>query len=573
MGASRAEERLMCAMGLSNSAPIEFESCETLPFGGVLLLLPFLLECGLMSYRNHYSQRLTGYYNFDNLLIIIAFIYLCRIKSFEQIKHYSPGEFGKLVGYDRIPEVKTLRGMIREITGQKCADKWAASLSRRWIDEESPRLYYIDGHVQVYHGYLANLGKKHVSRQRLCLPGVMEFWVNASDGSPYFYVTADINEKMIEMLREDIIPQLLTLHPVSDGQKKRMEENDKEPLFTLVFDREAWSPAFFAELWDKRIAVITYRKNVKDKWDESLFEDYAVATTFGTETMKLHEQDLYSGKNGQYRMREVRRQCPDGHQTSIVSTNQILPLEVIASHMFARWSQEIFFRSMRQEYAMDKIIQYSVDELDNEIMIINVEYNRLSDRIKKEREKLGRRKAILYELEQINPLQESNEKVNEKWMKKRLEAIEDVQLIEQQVENLKQQRNEIPRQIPLSQMPESTRYNQLNRESKMLQNIIKMICYRAETALVRLLSPHYKRAREEIRALIKSVIKTPINLEVDRKNQELKISLYPLSNLRSNEAISKICQTVNDTNTIYPGTNLRLNFKIATIDSVPSQES
>ena len=573
MGASRAEERLMCAMGLSNSAPIEFESCETLPFGGVLLLLPFLLECGLMSYRNHYSQRLTGYYSFDNLLIIIAFIYLCRIKSFEQIKHYSPGEFGKLVGYDRIPEVKTLRGMIREITDQKCADKWATSLSQGWIDEESPQLYYIDGHVQVYHGYLANLGKKHVSRQRLCLPGVMEFWVNASDGSPYFYVTADINEKMIEMLREEIIPQLLTLHPVSDEQKKRMEENDKEPLFTLVFDREAWSPAFFAELWKKRIAVITYRKNVTDKWDESLFEDYAVATTFETETMKLHEQDLYSGKNGQYRMREVRRQCPDGHQTSIVSTNQILPLEVIASYMFARWSQEIYFRSMRQEYAMDKMIQYTVDELDNEIMIINVEYNRLSDRIKKEREKLSRRKAILYELEQINPLQESNEKVNRKWMKKRLEAIEDVQLIEQQVENLKQQRNDIPRQIPLSQMPESTRYNQLNRESKMLQNIIKMICYRAETALVRLLSPHYKRAREEIRALIKSVIKTPINMEVDRKNQELKISLYPLSNLRSNEAISKICQTVNDTNTIYPGTNLRLNFKIATIDSVPSQES
>jgi len=43
-------------------------------------------------------------------------------------------------------------------------------------------LYYIDGHVRVYHGYPANLGKKHVSRQRLCLPGVMEFWVNALGG-------------------------------------------------------------------------------------------------------------------------------------------------------------------------------------------------------------------------------------------------------------------------------------------------------------------------------------------------------------------------------------------------------
>ena len=85
---------------------------------------------GLMSYRSHYRQRQSGYYSFDNLIIIIAFIYLCRIKSFERIKHYSPGEFGKLVGYDRIPEVKTLRGMVGEITAQKRADLWLPRLAK-----------------------------------------------------------------------------------------------------------------------------------------------------------------------------------------------------------------------------------------------------------------------------------------------------------------------------------------------------------------------------------------------------------------------------------------------------------
>ena len=167
-----------------------------------------------------------------------------------------------------------------------------ASLSKSWIDEEHPELYYIDGHVQVYHGYLVNLGKKHVSRQRLCLPGVMEFWVNTLDGNPYFFVTAAVNEKMGEMLRSEIIPELLKLHPVSEERKQRMEEHPEEPVFTLVFDREAYSPAFFVELWDTyRIAVITYRKNVKDRWDETLFTDYQVITTLGEEKMKLHEQN------------------------------------------------------------------------------------------------------------------------------------------------------------------------------------------------------------------------------------------------------------------------------------------
>ena len=573
MGVSRLEERLMCAMGLSDAAPVRFESCQTIPFGGVMLLLPFLLECGLMSYRSHYRQRQSGYYSFDNLIIIIAFIYLCRIKSFERIKHYSPGEFGKLVGYDRIPEVKTLRGMIGEITAQKRADLWASSLSQSWITEDAPELYYIDGHVQVYHGYLANLGKKHVSRQRLCLPGVMEFWVNASDGSPYFFVTAQVNEKMQQILSDRIIPQLLKLHPISDQRKSVMAECPDEPLFTLVFDREAYSPHFFAHLWDKhRIAVITYRKKVTDRWNESLFTDYTVPTTMEDEPMKLAEQ-TFNASDGKYPMREVRKLGKDGHQTSIVTTNKVLSTVMIASYMFARWVQENFFRYMRQEYALDKIIQYTVDELDGEIKVVNVEYNNVTYRIKKEREKLARRKAKLYEYEQKNPLQEPDEKQNGTWMKNRLKVIENIELMEQEVERLVKQRKEIPYKIMISQMPESSRYNQLNRESKVLQNVIKMICYRAETALSNQLAPHYKRANQEIRALIKSIIHSPVNMEVDQQNEKLKITLYPLSNQRCNYAVSKICEILNNTNTVYPGTNLKLNYKNATIKAVSGQDS
>ena len=561
MGTSRAEERLLCAFGLSNEAEVRFESCQALPMGGVLLLLPFLLECGLLSYRNHYTQRSSGYYNFDNLFILVSFLYLCRIKSIEQTKHYSPGEFGKLIGYDRIPEVKTLRAMINAISSQKHSGEWVAALSKSWIDEENPELYYIDGHVQVYHGYLANLGKKHVSRQRLCLPGVMEYWVNSCDGSPYFFVTAEVNEKMGEMLGSEIIPELLKLHPVSSERKRQMEECPDEPVFTLVFDREAYSPAFFAELWNTyRIAVITYRKNVKDKWDETSFTDCQVVTTLGEVKMKLQEQNFY---NDNCSMREVRKLGNEGHQTSIVTTNRILPVEYIASYMFARWTQENFFRYMRQEYAMDKIIQYSVEKINSDIKVVNQEYNNISYRIKKEREKLGRRKAKLYECDLQNPM-ELPEKEDWKWMKSKLELLEDISLIEQQIETMVAKRKEIPYKILISQMPESIRYNRLNRESKTLQNVIKMICYRAETALAALLSPHYKRANQEIRALIKSIINTPINMEVHPEEDVLMITLYPLSNLRSYEAVSKICETVNSTNSIYPGTNRRLFFKIAT---------
>jgi hypothetical protein len=569
MGAYRDDERLMCAVGLSNSAPVRFESCESVAYGGVMLLLPFLFESGLMSYGKHYSPRKSGYYTFDNLIIIIAIMFLCRIKNFEQIKHYSPGELGKLVGSDRVPEVSKLRGMFKELTDQKCADKWASSLARQWIGDDNPELYYIDGHVQVYHGRLANLGKKHVSRQRLCLPGTMDFWVNASDGNPYFYVTADVNEKMNEMLTEEIIPQLLHLHPVCEEHKRRMEADSDVPLFTLVFDREGYSPEFFHNLWEKhRIAIITDRKNAKDHWDEALFEDVAVPTTFEDEQMKLHEKEFIS-TDGKYKMREVRRLCKDGHQTSIVTTNRILSIIMIASYMFARWAQEIFFGYMRQEYAFDKMIRHAVNELDKNTKVVNPAYNNSTYIIKKEREKLNRLKAKIYEHEENDPPTEDEVKEYKKWMKKKLELLEKINQMDNQIKLLTVQRKDIPRTISVSQMPEAIRYNQLDNESRTLTKIIKMICYKAETAFARLLKPHYKRAEDEIRALVKTIIRTPVNIEVNEEKKELLVTLFPLSNQRSNNAVQKICDTVNQTETVYPGTDLKLMFKIATTDFVP----
>jgi hypothetical protein len=42
----------------------------------------------------------------------------------------------------------------------------------------------------------------------------------------------------------------------------------------LVFDRECYSPDFFYDLWQQRIAICTYKKNVDEQWDECEFKTY-----------------------------------------------------------------------------------------------------------------------------------------------------------------------------------------------------------------------------------------------------------------------------------------------------------
>ena len=129
------DERMFAAVGLLNKTPVEFLPSEGVDFGGVLFLLPSLIETGLLSYREHYKD-LKGYYNLDATILALAFLYLCRIKNPEQTKHISPGEFGKLLGYDRIPEAKNLRKKISEISEQKKSKQWNTSLAKTWVNQE-----------------------------------------------------------------------------------------------------------------------------------------------------------------------------------------------------------------------------------------------------------------------------------------------------------------------------------------------------------------------------------------------------------------------------------------------------
>ena len=575
MAATRVEERVYSAFGLVPVNPVRFESCYSIPNGGVLLLLPFLIVCGLFSYREYYNDR-RGYYTFDALLITISFFFLLRIKAVEQSKLYNPGEMGKLIGYDRIPEVKKLRGMIQELTQAGKCQEWGKSLSGKWINEEEPELYYVDGHVQVYHGYLAQLGKKHVSRQRLCLPGMMEFWVNSAEGLPFFFITAQVNEKMIEMLETEIIPHLLTLHTVSETQMAMMEQSPDYPLFTLVFDREAYSPALFAKLWkEHRIAVLTYRKNVKDLWDAHEFKGVSVDVRLGKSVMELHEKNITLDG---YSMREVRRLSTGGHQTSIITNNRILSIALIACYMFGRWVQENFFRYLRQEYAFDKIIQYATDEIDKSVMVVNREYSNIQYEIKKKREKLSRLKANIYQHQQSIPKEMEDQNRNETyksegiWFKKMIRLTEKGEQIQQEIDELIAKRKTVHYKIPVGQMPENTRYAKLHQESKYLMNIIKMICYRAETLLANKLAPFYSRADDELRALVKAITHLSIDIRPDTANDILNITLYPLANLRSQKALANIIDDVNASQTLYPGTNLTLKFEIATFRVAPSQE-
>lgn len=516
---------------------------------GVLMALPALISQGLSSFFKVYNPLASGFYGLHHMILISCFLALCRIKTTEQLKQYAPGEFGKLIGLDRIPEVGHFRKKIKQIVSQSKTDLLHKTLFKKWTAELSDLFFYIDGHVRVYHGSKATLSKKYVSREKLSLNGTTEFWVNQQNGMPLMVIIAELNEKLKQGI-EQIIKQIIKELPGST-------QNENSPIFTLVFDRESYEPKWFKYLWDEyKIAIITYRKNVKDKWDEKLFKEYTVSLLSNNVIMQLHESVVeLSG----IEFREIRKLSDSGHQTAIMTTHPELEMIDIAEKMFSRWTQENFFKYMIGNFDFDKMIEYGIERSNYKKDIPNPPYRKLTYQLAKLREKKARLEAKVYQKFD----QETEKTIEDMKTKiaKNSDLLERISQYKEQINDLLLKRGKYPSRITIEQMPEEVRYNKLKRESKMFKNAILMLAYRAETSMYNLLSEFYNGAKKEGRVLLKNIFTSEADIIPNYKNNTLTVIIHSLATPRDNEAVKNICTILNDTETIYPNTNLKLIYK------------
>lgn len=533
-----------------------FEHSEAVCRAGVLLLLPALLQQGLLHTKDVYELPPNHYYGLESIMLTFAFMALARIKNPEQLKQCKVGEIGRIIGLDRVPEVRCLRDKLKLLTEQQKAKTLNNLLIDQWYEKntEDAQFLYIDGHQRIYYGEKANLPSKFISRQKLCLSATTEFWVNDAEGMPVMMVIGELSEKLQSAIEYAIIPQMMEtklLKPVD------ADNLPTQPQCTFIFDREAYEPAFFQRIWKLyRIAIITYRKNVKDKWVETDFKSFETKVMGQEIDMLLCEQKT---ELGGHTFREIRRMGESGHQTAVITTHPNIKTNVVAGRMFARWSQENFFRYLIADYDFDKMAEFGIQTLDPEKQVVNPQYRQLTHRLKKLREKISRLEAKFYPLaeqameQHIDQLPAITQKQTDyKFALDQLKE-EETTLIEK--------RKQCTPKIKLKEMPDDKRYNQLKTESKLLMNLVKMICYRAESAIASLAAPYLGRADEEKRMFIKQIIQNNADIIPDYKQHTLTVVLHSLSAPRFNRAVQKICELLNETETVFPGTNLRLIFK------------
>jgi len=118
----------------------------------------------------------------------------------------------------------------------------------------------------------------------------------------------------------------------------------------------------------------------------------------------------------------------------------------------------------------------------------------------------------------------------------------------------------LPVRIPLAQAPKGRETVKLSTERIHLTNVLKMVAYQIESDLVEQIRPHYARIEDEGRTLIQTALQSAASIEPTEN--ELYVTLAPLSSLHRSRAISALCEILNRTDVKFPGTKQTMRFSV-----------
>lgn len=520
---NRWMDRLLASQGKLHDATPLFASGHDLPYAGVLLAVPGLVASGvLVEARRLYPNIGAAFYGPRTTLVVVILLALLRLKRPEHLKEFSPPDLGRVLGLDRVPEVKTLRRKLHRLAKGPSETLMLAVAQRRLAGrEDAIGWMYVDGHVRVYSGK-ERLPKAHVTRMRISLPAMQDMWVHDGDGWPVLFVTQEAH------------PSLATaLPPVLES----VREVTGKRAVTLVFDRGGWSPDLFATLVADGAHVLTYRKGPSEPVPVDQFAPYGGRPD--EKPWLLHQASVRL-PNGLW-VRQITR-LVGVHQTTIITTRQDLPIETLARRMFDRWRQENYFKYMREEYDLDGLVEYGAEDDDPKRDTPNPVWTRRDAALRRAR---GHHKSAL--ARENNP------------------EHADVLEAAAAVEELRKQRDAVSRRVAAGDLEQPTK--RLPQRMKSLYDGLKTIAWQIETGLFNAVAPFYKRNEEEGRTLITAAFHSKGDLQVTER--ELVVTLAAQSSPHRTRAIAELCKLLDDTATNFPGTHLRLRYRVAAGSPAP----
>ncbi|MDX9841395.1 MAG: hypothetical protein RBS95_08055, partial [Desulfobulbus sp.] len=129
------------------------------------------------------------------------------------------------------------------------------------------------------------------------------------------------------------------------------------------------------------------------------------------------------------------------------------------------------------------------------------------------------------------------------------------------VADLKACRKATPRHVHFADLPPEDRFRMLGMKGKYFIDTIKLIAYRAETAMANIVR-HTLRRQDDARSLLRGLYVMEADILPDHEAKKLTVRLHQPANRCSSVTILHLIGELNATRTIFPGTDLRLFYEL-----------
>ena len=259
-------------------------------------------------------------------------------------------------------------------------------------------------------------------------------------------------------------------------------------------------------------------------------------------------------------VREIRKLNDSGHQTAILSTDYIADLKPVAAALFLRWCQENFFKYMRENYNLDRLITYETESIPETTRVVNPRYREINGKLRSAASTLSRRLQEFGSLHFHGTIDEANVDPYEQGKVKLQEQIDHLQ---RNIDELKKERATTPHHVTIKELSDAQRFDRLSIESKHLVDTIKLIAYRAESAMASAIKEHISD-KEDARRIVKRICTAEGDIIPDKERRTLTVRLHHQTCRSQDKAVRKLCEELNETETAFPGTDLKLVFELST---------
>jgi hypothetical protein len=443
-------------------------------------------------------------------LVVLAWL---RIKRPEQLRQHQAPALGRVLGLDRVLEVKTLRRKLHALSpslrGAQLMEQLAAERAAGYA--QGARVVYVDGHVEVYSGQYP-IGQVYAAAHSRVVKGTTRTWVNLPGAKPLFCVSSEFNQGLVAAL-----PQVVEKVQAVLGAGPLIE----------VFDRGGYCGQLFEQQLAAGHTIITYRRGKTQDWPLERFErkttligarTYAYAPAEAEVEIPVYEETPGApGRKGApvrgktervVRLREIRVVRADGGQTVVLAGHTHPNPKVVAQR---------------------KALSKEVAKRDRLLAKLGIELTA---------EPLGA-EALAQQLA--------------RWQWRR--AAAQVQAAQGRIEQLRQELASLPERVSAGQ----SGLRRLKSERKLLTTALKLTAYELETQLLDRVRPHFRPHAKEGRKLMVAALSSPGSLRL--VPGQIRVKLGPQSSPHRTRAVAKLCESLNELKPIYPGTELQIFFE------------